>query len=379
MAFEWAIVVGLLSLATCWGVALYVYRTRPRDAQNRRLARALIFLGIYVAILPPMVEEAFDTSEENELGGAISAALGAVILLILGVLAFGISILLVMTNLLGLVATLDTPMARPFRRFAVRFLTNIGLLLGFFAALAVIPVDHGASAMIVIMAMPAYSLIAAISAFRRAKPGREESARARAFAVAFGVLAMALIILCVATALAAAFEDVDAILAGIALVYWPVSAIVVAVVSGYGQLRPQKFDLDLKVKIGIKRSTLYGMFFAAAFAAFELLQQSLGELMGVAGAIVAAGLLFPFRARLDGWAERVSSKALPKVEDTPEYRAMKKLGVYRSAVETALRNGVTEEERALLGALEGELELAPDIASQIQREALGKRVQAVTV
>lgn len=369
MAFEWALVIGILSLSVCWGVALYVYRTRPNSPQNRRLARVLFFLGISVAILPPMVEEAFDTSEENEIGGVIAAALGAVILLILGILGFTVSIILVIANLLGLAATLDTRLVRPFKRFRWRLLANLANAAAFVAALFLIPLDGGLTALIVVMAIPVYSLLAATSSLRRPRTGIEESVRARAFAIAFSVLAGALIILSLAIAIAATTDAADVALAGIALVYWPVSAVIVSLVAGYGQLRPQKFDLDLKVKIGIKRSTVYGMFIAASFAAFELVQQTLGELMGVAGAIVAAAALFPFRARLERWAERLSNKALPNVHDTPEYRAMKKMSVYRSAVATALRNGITDDEQSLLGMLRTQLDLADDIAGLIESEA----------
>ena len=61
---------------------------------------------------------------------------------------------------------------------------------------------------------------------------------------------------------------------------------------------------------------------------------------------------------------------MPRVQDTPEYRTVRKRAVYRAAVESAMQDGaVTEKERDVLATLADQLGLGAGEARAIEREA----------
>ncbi len=147
----------------------------------------------------------------------------------------------------------------------------------------------------------------------------------------------------------------------------------------YGILKTHLFDIDLKVKVALGRSTvaaiLLAVFFAVSEGAAALLTDSTGS--ALAG-IAATSVLVFFLAPLQRIGDRVASAAMPGVQATPEYLHFRKLSVYRAALERALEDGtVNPDERAMLQALAAELKLPETDLTQLEtdltRSATGDR------
>jgi uncharacterized membrane protein YebE (DUF533 family) len=137
-------------------------------------------------------------------------------------------------------------------------------------------------------------------------------------------------------------------------------------------LKTQLFDVDLKIKRGLKGSTLTAFFVLAFFLAEQvgqvLISERAGPYVGIAGAGVLALGIVPLR-RL---ATRVADRAMPHVRESPDYIAARKLHVYRAAVESAMEDGrIDERERAMLNRLAAELVIGPESMVVVEREVEG--------
>ncbi len=118
----------------------------------------------------------------------------------------------------------------------------------------------------------------------------------------------------------------------------------------YGVLRYNVVDLDLKLKHGVKHSTVAASFIAVFFIVSEgakeffAAQAGLGPWLG----ILAAGMLVFFIAPLQRVGEAVSSKVVP-IQDDQEYVTYRRFQIYRVALEGALRDGIMHpsEQNAL--------------------------------
>lgn len=143
-----------------------------------------------------------------------------------------------------------------------------------------------------------------------------------------------------------------------------------AILVGYGILRYQLFDLDIKIKLGVRRGALAGAFLATFFVASQLVEAFAGETFGVVGGAVSAGLLLFALDPLQQLAARVADTTMPRVQDTAEYRTVRKREVYRAAIESAMLDGiVSEKERDVLATLQDHLGLSASEARDIERDA----------
>lgn len=137
---------------------------------------------------------------------------------------------------------------------------------------------------------------------------------------------------------------------------------------GYGMLRYQLFDIDVKIKLGMKRTTVAAVFLAVVFVVGQLVQAFAGLVFGTIAGAVAAGLLLFALAPLQRMAERVSDAAMPRVRDTEEYRTVRKHEVYLAAVESAMGDGeLTEKERNVLATLADQLGLGVKETLELER------------
>lgn len=137
----------------------------------------------------------------------------------------------------------------------------------------------------------------------------------------------------------------------------------------YALARYRLFDLDLRVKVGLRRGTVAAIFIAGTFMAVAVaeayLQTSYGWIVGG----LAAGIFTLAIHPIQSLAARVADTALPGVAATPQYMTYRKLQVYRAALETVLADEtVTAKERATLGRLATELGIAPDDAAALEAE-----------
>lgn len=151
---------------------------------------------------------------------------------------------------------------------------------------------------------------------------------------------------------------------------YPIAGTATSLLVVYGIVKYQLFDIDVKIKLGVKRTTVAGAFLATTFVVAQLVQAFAGLAFGAIAGAVAAGLLLFALAPLQRMAERISDAAMPRVHNTAEYRTVRKREVYLAAVESAMEDGnITERERSVLATLADQLGLGAKETLQIEREA----------
>jgi hypothetical protein len=216
-----------------------------------------------------------------------------------------------------------------------------------------------------------YSLVVAISAFRRAVPGTAAKDRARWYAIAFGLRD---IVLLTATSLLPAIYG--ATHAGdirpIEFTYvWAIqlTETVFVLLMAYGILRAQLFDIDLKIAAGIRRSTLAAVVLFAFFATTEIAERLVSDEFGyIIGALAAAALIFLHKP-VERFASGLSSAILPGVEPSPAYLTFRKLEVYREALEAALEDHrLSKDDRAILKRLQVTLGIDSADAARLEQD-----------
>lgn len=335
-----------------------------RRAVNLLLCLFLILWGITVNFLLLLTPQHMETSEVARWANVITNG-------------FGVAILPVYLAFLG--AALPTPAARPFGRPIVRallLLTATGAI-----ALAVAfpnefdaPVGAGWSeypagvrtAVLSLLAAALIGLALAVDALRRSAPGTPARARMRAYTLAF-------VLFDVGQFAFFAIGSIDAMSGSLENFLLGVTNFVSVVGLGLlarALLRFQLFDFDLKLKRGLSRSALGAAFVAAFFVVSELVQAFASATLGVVAGTLAAGLLLFALTPLQNAADRVADAAMPRVQDTPEYRLVRKREVYLAALQSAAEDGeITDKERSVLATLATQLGLDPREVYELEREA----------
>ena len=137
-------------------------------------------------------------------------------------------------------------------------------------------------------------------------------------------------------------------------------------------MRSHLFDIDLRIRWTIKQSTVAAIFVAVMFVISEGASEVLSDELGTVTGLLAAGVLMFFLAPLQRFADRVAGAAMPNTENTPEYKAFRKMQVYETAVSEALQEGgISEKERNLLGHLRESLGISEADAAAIEGELQG--------
>ena len=364
----WAL-PGLLTAVLAWGGAIVVLRTAPHRSLNRRLAALLFLEGVWMAGgLCYMIEARAPAYAGGTIAVAAMAALPFQYLSFLG-------------------TSLRTPLVAPFRsRTAFVLLTAASVGAAAWVLLAPSsfitdlysppwatwnfrfrPMGQRAAQLLGVAAL--FGLAAALHAYVRAPPDSAARTRAKWFAIAFGTRDL---YAGVANLLYPIVRDVpfwgDFVYnAGQTSVY-----LVYVVLLSYGVLRTQLFDIDLKLKFALEKSTV-GAFFAAAFFTGDYLLQRIlpveGPLLGFLAAAAITLALRPIQAFADAFADRV----MGGVEDTPEYVRARKHTVYRAALEGAVEDGViSDRERDILARLREELTISAEMGSRLEEEVVAR-------
>lgn len=367
MTFNWTpfAVPGLLVLIFGLLLTLVVYRSRPDRVQNRRLALQLLMEALVVSTLGGAV---WLLADERAVG--------------LATLAANFLVWPKLWTYYSFLATLDTPLARPLNRptwlNALLVATLIAALtvviwpdwyggeVGFWPAVGALHMAPGTAFVPIFWMwgiMWLVGLIFSISALRNAQTDIRKE-QARAYLLAFGTrdISFILVVAFMTTVPPTApyFHLGFMIFPLIWVVYFPLVS--------YGILKHQLFDIDLRLKTTLRRSTVLGAFAAAFFVGSELLEQVIpahGVVLGTLSAAVVALALRP----LHRVAERVADGLMPGVSSASQYVVERKYVVYRDAVEGAMQDGsVSERERAILARLQASLDIEPAAAERIEFE-----------
>lgn len=153
-------------------------------------------------------------------------------------------------------------------------------------------------------------------------------------------------------------------LAGFAIGAW---RLVLPALVTYALLRHQLFDIDVKVKAGLRASTVGAVFLAVFFTVSELaanvIQETVGTVLGIAAAVGMAFALRPVERMAEGLAHRV----MPGVRPVETLKADERETFYREQLELAMQDGhLGTKERAMLDRLRERLGLSADAARRLE-------------
>ncbi|MBW3583506.1 MAG: hypothetical protein KY455_10455 [Euryarchaeota archaeon] len=363
-------VLGVVDLLVGWSLGWFVYRSRPRSEQNRALALYLVFVSSHFGLRFGVSFFATDPTYVFALiiTGMFFAA-GHVI------------------SYPWLLSTLDTPLARPLRSKWFWMSWGSAMLLWFTSPLwapglhvtALVPSEAvpgafwtelgplGRTEPMIPFLISTYGIVVAVTAAFRARSPVVRR-QMQAFAAAF-VLNDLIYVVNVIVAVPEVFTGhvLDSDWALIRLNFL-VAVLLLCLVLAYGVIQTHLFDIDLRIKRGIRRSTVAAVFVAAFFVVSELVAGLLSERIGLIAGVFATGALVFALAPLQSFAERVSDKAMPGVRDNEEYRTVRKRDVYLAALEGALVDGiVNDRERDMLVRLQDQLGLSATEARELER------------
>lgn len=356
--------VAVLGSVLCASIGAVVLAVRPRASTNRSVGAFFVTGGLVLAT--------------GRIGALLPAgAVDAARLLALANSGLGLALLPVYLLLLG--AVVRTPLSAPFRPRGVRIslgVLTVALTLAPFLApslfipgFAVLPDgtptwDDTWASLVAFWVGPLAALFAVactLDAVRRAPRGSPQRARAKGYALSFGILDGAGALVMVAVALSSgslhAFLDV----AGLPLV-----VVVMYPIMAHALLKRQVVDLDLRIRVGLKRSTLAACFGAAFWLGEQTLQQFIPVQGFWLGLACAAALALAFRP-LERAVDRILQRALPASARRPDERA---LDVYRAALETAWeeRGAPDPGTRAFLDRLRAKLDVSADDAARLEAQ-----------
>ena len=355
---EW---LGVPAALIAWSFALYVYVVAPGTRGSRFLVAMLITDGFAVI-----------SSYQNPL--FINEWLG-----IQGIpwreIHQASDWLLIAIYLPFIAMTLDSPLVAPLKGRTTR---TIFLAVGGLVALSMFFLSDDAREAfrvpfyIVISVVLAWGFAAAIHSWYIAT-SEAKRARARAFTLAFGFRD---VLWTWSFAMNAAYyygyigdRDPGTWPMMVPLPYEAAVIIYVPLVA-YGMLRVQLFDIDLRIKRTLRRSTIAAAFVAAFFLVSEFAGTYLSDQLGnVVGLLCTAALIF-FLDPIQRAAERFSDAAMPHTHATPEYETYRKLQVYESAVQAALgEGGISDRQRRVLDSLISSLGIDSQAAQRLENDA----------
>jgi hypothetical protein len=140
----------------------------------------------------------------------------------------------------------------------------------------------------------------------------------------------------------------------------------------YALVRHRLFDLDVKIRLGIRVGSVAGFFVTVFFVSTELAQTVLGEVTQspVIGIILAGSLVF-FLHPLQKGAERLSQRAIPGSAPLSQLSHGERLQLFLDQASVAWSDGaLTRRERIMLSQLQTRLGLSVAEASAAEAKAM---------
>ena len=266
-----------------------------------------------------------------------------------------------------LAAALPTSLTRPFADKRVQ-LVLFSVTIALFIAVQFSPLEVGAALLYGMLSLGfGFALVASVHAWLIAKPGQAR-VRAGVFTLAFGLRDICWGFV-YGSAIYRIFIGVYMTENDPEYVYhiYRLSTLIYIPIIAYGILRTQLFDIDLRIRWTIKQSTFAAMVVGIVFVLSEGVEWLVSSEMGDTWGLAAAALVVFFLKPLQGFAERVVSRLMPRTQNTPEYKNSRKKMVYESALSEAQQDGVlSKNERALLVRLRDSLGISESDAELIE-------------
>jgi hypothetical protein len=359
--------MGLVAVVMCLSLAVVLYRVEWASGVARMLALLLVVEG---------VTQASTGYLDMFLAASVSAhpmypwwLLGEEIVHTLGDCAM----LALYPPFLA--AALQTKLTRPFASKPLRiFLAAVSAAL--FLGVLLSPLEIGATTLYLMLSLLfGFALVASIHAWRTADAGAAR-ARARSFALAFGLRDICwglvyggAIWLIFAGKYAITETAADDPMQRVLGIMYACGTLLYVPLIAYGILRTHLFDIDLRIQWTIKQSTVASVFVAIFYLMSEGADRFLSSELGSVAGLIAAALVMFFLAPLQKFGDRVAHAAMPNTHNTPEYAAFRKMQVYEEAVAEALHEGgISTKERALLERLRDSLGISEVDAESIESD-----------
>lgn len=367
MVAEW---LGIPAAFVAWGFALYVLVVAPPTRGARFLVAMLVIDGLAVItsyanlsfVNPFLVESLGLPAIPPQVHQASDWALVAVYLPFLG---------------MTLRSPIVAPLKHPIISRAILF-GGLAIALSIFVLPDDVREQFNVPFYIVICIVLAWGFAAAVHSWYIATSEAERD-RARAFTLAFGVRDI-LWTFTFAMNTAHHYGYIGPSTSGVLIESGPISFVIpffyeLAVIIyvplvAYGVLRVQLFDVDLRIKRTIKRSTVAAAFVATFFIVSELAGNYLSNQLGTVLGVIGTGALMFFLDPIQRAAERLSNAAMPNTQDTPEYETFRKLQVYETAVHAALEDGhISERQRRVLDSMVKSMGIDTSVADRLENDA----------
>jgi hypothetical protein len=221
-------------------------------------------------------------------------------------------------------------------------------------------------------------LMASLDAWRRAPVGTPLKRKLATYLVASSVIEG----IAITTTLLRA-DIVNTLAAGGNIASWKVPAFLISAIAlfftyvvgiGYAILKAQVFDIDLKIKWGLRRGTVAGFLVGVFFVGSQLVENVTNAQFGLVGGSVVAGLAIFALRPVSRLVDRIADRAMPGVENTEEYVRFRKLQVYQTALDEMLLDGVlSAKDERVLAALGKQLGVAGPVLNRLRADALALR------
>jgi hypothetical protein len=381
MTFDVRNVPGIIGVLVCFGFAIWLWRIGTRGSTARQLSVLLVIEGITLGTSGSL-NFGMSPPQQNPDG---TWPLGRVLWSVLHHVGDVAIIALYPPFLANVLRTRWTmPFANATGRvgIAVFAVVLFGFIFSFFGLFGT-PSSHGAEnylhrrpVLYLVMCLTfVYALAVSLQALRTATSD-VELRRARAFVVGFGIRDVCWAV----TYGGLSYLSLNRLYApDWLLLIYPVGSIVEVPLIAYGILTTQLFDIDLRVKRTIRRSTLAAMVVAIVYFVSEAADRLLSSQLGAWPGLIAAALVVYFLTPLQRIAERVANRAMPEAVSTPEYLAYRKMQVYEAALTEALGgDGISDKERAILTRLRESLAISADDARAMEDDLRARRAVRAT-
>ena len=386
--FSWFAIPGVAGGTIAWIGAFFVLRYMP-DSKSRYLLSALLFCeGALVWTSYSGVGAFFPSASFEDLYP---------FLLIHGINDF----LVVALYLPTLAHIIDSPLLRPFKTSILRFVPGVvaavcivALLVGplelhfqevldrvsGYPGSVMMPGPVWSLAFVLLALSYTYGLIATVLAWRRSTTDLER--RKNGFlAISFGVRDITFVLTFTAGVVLTAMDPTGETYgpeAGYFAGFYGTALIAIGLVfyvflAAYGALSVHIFDIDLKLKVTLSRSTVTALYIAFFFLVSETSAALLSDQFGLLIGLAATAVLLFFIAPLQRWAEKLSDTAMPGVTETAEYLSFRKMQIYGEAISSTLREHgrVTAVDRVVLNQLCDKLGLTRHEADMLEQEIVG--------
>lgn len=370
---------GILAMLLACALAVLIFLTSPSRLQNRLVALAISLGGLSAGFYFGLASSASDpisASQAIDLGILLLIPLPAVYLVFL--------------------STIRTSVVRPLQKRWVQNLLivyTVGVVAlriawpeGFAGRVEYYPTVSAwhldpsspmpATRLLVLGPLAFAQLFGLLVAFRAYREATSSGARkqAQAFAVAFGIrdLLQVVFIVCFAV-LPGSTWKVGQILFVLMI---PAVDLLFYGLLGYGILKAQLFDIDLRIKSFVAHSVI-----AAVLAGtFLVVSEGLESLLPVESfwlGVAASGVIALTLRPLQRGAMWFADSLFPGVGHTPEYLGARKLEVYLHALEASFEDGeISERERYILHRLRQDLELTDEQIAEIEARVLNRAAVA---